>query len=44
MPRTARLDAPGVLHGVMNRGIAGVGFSVERGKSITKKGNYSLER
>ena len=24
--------------------LAGVGFSVERGESIAKKGNYSLER
>jgi hypothetical protein len=42
MPRTARVDALGVLHDVMIRGIAGVGFSVERGESIAKK--YSLER
>ena len=60
MPRTARLDAPGVLHHVMIRGIerrkifrnnndreeqlemspAGIGFSVERGESIAKKGSY----
>jgi len=24
--------------------LAGIGFSVERGESIAKKGNYSLER
>jgi hypothetical protein len=43
MPKTTRLDAPGVLHHVMIRGIAGVGFSAERGESIAKEGNYSLE-
>jgi len=48
MPRTARLDVPGVLHHVMIRGIEGrnianVGFSVERGESIAKEGKYSLE-
>jgi hypothetical protein len=44
MLRGARQDAPGVLHHLMIRGIAGIGFSVERRESITKRGNYSLQR
>jgi hypothetical protein len=37
------LDAPGALHDVMLRGIAGIGFSVEREESIAKTGNYLPE-
>jgi hypothetical protein len=42
MPKTPRLEAYGVLYSMI-QGIGGIGISAERGESIAKIGNYSLE-